>query len=163
VQRPIAGRVAIIALLGAVVSCHSPTSPITGQDAVTVVDVIGVANGGIRPLGTRVDAHVQFQVTSDLEVPTVFEGFPVSVSYQVYVCLSGDGSHFATACQGVSGTPGTPVEAGVLGPGPPAAQTTSVLAFMIRTRDYPGAFYGGGMIPAFAIAKDVKPWVINWQ
>jgi hypothetical protein len=156
------GPLAIIALIGAVASCHSPTSPITGQDTVTVIDVVGV-DGGIQ-LGTRVDGHVQFQVTSDLEAPTVFDGFPVPVSYQVYVCLSADGSHFASPCQGVSGTPGTKIVWGVVGPTGPT-QTNYVLAFIIKTSDYDFQHppVTGGTIPAFAIAKDVKPWVINWQ
>jgi hypothetical protein len=165
VRRRITGRLAIVALIGAVVSCHSPTAPITGQDAVTVVDVFSVANGGIRPLGGHADAHVQFEVTSDLEVPTVFDGFPVPVSYQVYVCLSADGSHFASACQGVSGSPGTPFACGIPGPTVGPTQTSYVLAFMIKTRDYDYAHppVAGGIVPASAIARDVKPWVINWQ
>jgi hypothetical protein len=163
VQRPIAGRLAIVAVIGAI-SCHSPTSPITGQDAVMVVDVV-LANGGIAPLRGYVVAHVQFQVTSDLEGPTVFTGFPVPVSYQVWVCLSADGIHFASDCQGVSGSPGTPVQCAVDGPTAGPTQTSYVLAFMIKTSDYDFEHpsVAGGVIPAFAIAQDVKPWVINWQ
>jgi hypothetical protein len=164
VQKRIAGRLAIVALIGAVVSCHSsPTAPVTGQDAVTVVDVVS-ASGGIQ-LGRYVVAHVQFEVTSDLEVPTVFAGFPVPVSYQVYVCLSADGSHFASDCQGVSGSPGTPFQCAVPGPTARPTQTSYVLAFMIKTSDYDFGhpLTAGGVIPEFAIAKDVKPWVINWQ
>jgi hypothetical protein len=166
VQRRIAGRLVIVALIG-VISCHSPTAPITGQDAVMVVDV-DLASGGIQPLGAAyVVAHVQFEVTSDLKAPTVFAGFPVPFSYQVYVCLSADGIHFAADCQSVSGSPGTPVQCAVPGPartlGP--TQTSYVLAFMIKTSDYDFGHppVAGGVIPAFAIAKDVKPWVINWQ
>jgi hypothetical protein len=164
VQKRIAGRLAIVALIGAVVSCHSPTAPITGQDAVTVVDVV-LANGGIAPLRGWVGAHVQFEVTSDLEVPTVFAGVPVPVSYQVYVCLSADGIHFASDCQGVSGSPGIPFQCAVDGPTVGPMQTSYVMAYMIKTSDYdfghPPAT--GGTIPASALAQDIKPWVINWQ
>jgi hypothetical protein len=40
-----------------------------------------------------------------------------------------------------------------------------VLAFLIKTSDYDFGhpLARGGVIPEFAIAKDVKPWVINWQ
>jgi hypothetical protein len=166
VQKRIAGRLAIVALIGAVVSCHSsPTAPVTGQDVVTVVDVFSVANGGIAPRGGHADVHVQFEVTSDLEVPTVFAGFPVPVSYQVWVCLSADGSHFASDCQGVSGSPGRPIACGIQGPTAGPTQTSYVLAFLIKTSDYDFGhpLATGGVIPEFAIAKDVKPWVINWQ
>ena len=165
-QRPMAGSLAIVALIGAVASCHqSPTSPVTGQDAVTVVDVFSVANGGILPLGGHADAHVQFEVTSDLQAPTIFAGFPVPSSYQVWVCLSADGSHFATDCQGVSGTPGMPVACGIAGPILGPTQTSHVLAFLIKTSDYDFAHppVAGSTIPAFALARDVKPWLINWQ
>jgi hypothetical protein len=163
VQTRIAGRLAIVALIGAV-SCHSPTAPITGQNAVAVVDVV-LANGGIAPLRGYVVAHVQFEVTSDLEVPTVFAGVPVPTSYQVYVCLSADGVHFASDCQGVSGSPGMPVQCAVDGPIAGPAQTKYVLAYLIKTSDYDGAHppIAGGTIPAVALAQDVKPWVINWQ
>jgi hypothetical protein len=163
VQRRIVGRLAIVALIGAVVSCHSPTAPITGQDALTVVDVIP-ASGGIQ-LGAYVVAHVQFQVTSDLEAPTVFAGSPVPFSYQIYVCLSADGIHFAADCQSVSGSPGTPVQCAVPAPTARPTQTSYVLAFMIKASGYDFAHppVAGGMIPAFALAQDVKPWVINWQ
>jgi len=162
VQRRIADRLAIVALIGTA-SCHSPTSPTTGHDAVTVVDV-APASGGIQP-GSYVVAHVQFQVTSDLEVPTVFVGLPVPVSYQVWVCLSADGIHFAADCNGVSGSPGTPFQCAVPGPTARPTQTSYVLAFMIRTSDYDFGhpLAAGGVIPAFALAKDVKPWVINWR
>jgi hypothetical protein len=163
VQTRIPGRLAIVALIGAI-SCHSPTAPITGQDAVTVVDVV-LANGGIAPLRGYVVAHVQFEVTSDLEVPTVFAGFPVPTSYQIYVCLSADGIHFASDCQGVSGSPGTPFQCAVDGPTTGPTQTNYVLAYMIKTGDYDFGHppVAGGVIPASALAKDVKPWVINWQ
>jgi hypothetical protein len=164
VQQRIADRLVILALIGAVVSCHSPTAPITGQDAVTVLDVVP-ASGGIQPLGGYVVAHVQFEVTSDLEVPTVFEGFPVPVSYQVYVCASADGIHFAANCQGVSGSTGTPVQCAVPGPTAGPTQTSYVLAFLIKTSNFDFAHppVAGGTIPAFALAQDMKPWVINWQ
>ena len=44
-------------------------------------------------------------------------------------------------------------------------QTSYVLAFLIKTSDYDFKHppVAGGMIPAFALAQDVKPWVINWQ
>ena len=163
--RCIADRLAIVALIFAVVSCHSPTAPTTGQDALTVVDVFSVDNGGIERLGTHVDVHVQFEVTSDLEAPTVFAGYAVPVSYQVWVCLSADGSHFVSDCQGVSGTPGTPVVCPVQGPTAGLTQTSYVLAFMIKTSDYDFEHppVAGSTIPANAIAKDSKPWVINWQ
>jgi hypothetical protein len=161
VQRRVSGRLASIALIGAV-SCHSPTAPITGNDAVTVVDVV-LANGGIAPL--YVLAHVQFEVTSDLEAPTVFAGFPVPSSYQVWVCLSADGIHIASDCTGVSGSPGTPVQCAVYAPTVRPTQTSYVLAYMIKTSDYDFEHppVAGGVIPASAMAKDVKPWVINWQ
>jgi hypothetical protein len=163
VKRRSAGRLAIVALIFAV-SCHSPTAPGTGQDAVTVVDVV-LANGGIAPLRGYVVAHVQFEVTSDLEVPTVFAGFPVPTSYQVYVCLSADGIHFASDCQGVSGSERTPVQCAVDSPIAGPTQTNYVLAYMIKTSDYDFQHppVAGGVIPASAIARDVKPWVINWQ
>jgi hypothetical protein len=165
-QRRGAGRLAVVVLIGAVVSCHSPTAPATGQDALTIVDVFSVGNGGILPLRGRVDLRVQFEVTSDLELPTVFAGFPVPVSYQVWVCLSADGSHFVSDCQSVSGSTGTPVLCGVQGPTAGPTQTNYVLAFMIKASDYDFGHppvVSGGTIPAFAIAKDIKPWVINWQ
>jgi hypothetical protein len=160
VQRRIAGRLAIVALIGAVVSCHSPTAPITGQDAVTVIDVVP-ASGGIQ-MGAYVVAHLQIQVTSDLEVPTV--GLPAS--YQIWVCLSVDGIHFAADCNGVSGAaPGIPFQCAVPAPTARPTQTNYVLAFIIKTSDYDigHPLAAGGMIPASALAKDVKPWVINWQ
>jgi hypothetical protein len=166
VQRGFACRIAIVALIGAAASCHSPTSPTTtGEDGVTVVDVVP-ASGGIATLGGYVVAHIQFQVTSDLEVPTVFAGFPVPSSYQVWVCLSADGIHFASDCQGVSGSPGTTIQCAVHSPTIGPLQTGYVLAFMIKTSDYDlqhPPVLAGGTIPAFALAKDVKPWVVNWQ
>jgi hypothetical protein len=164
-QRRGAGRLAVVALIGAVVSCHSPTAPATGQDALTIVDVSTVNNGGTLPLGSHVDLYVQFEVTSDLGGPTVFAGVPVPVSYQVWVCLSADGSHFASDCQSVSGSTGTPIACAVQGPRALPTQTSYVLAFMIKTSDYDFEHppVAGGVIPANAIAKDSKPWVINWQ
>ena len=162
-QRGFAGRLAIITLIGAVASCHSPTAPTTGQDALTIVDAVP-ASGGIA-LGEFVVAHVQFQATSDLEVPTVFAGSPVPFSYQVWVCLSADGSHFVSDCQSVSGSMGIPIQCAVHGPTARPTQTSYVLAFMIKASDYDFDHppVAGATIPAFALAKDVKPWVINWQ
>jgi hypothetical protein len=166
VQSGLARRLAIVTLLGAVASCHSPTAPTTGEDAVTVVDVVP-ASGGVAPLGGYVVAHVQFQATSDLEVPTVFAGFPVPSSYQIWVCVSADGIHFASDCTGVSGSEAIPVQCAIYAPTVGPTQTSYVLAFMIKTSDYYDLgrppVLAGGTIPAFALAKDIKPWVINWQ
>ena len=93
------------------------------------------------------------------------EPYPVAVSYVVVVCLSVDGSQISDTCQAVSGSENAPHAAAVLGPdarrnGP--AQTNYVVAFMIKAQDY-HPFVAGMSVPASAIAKDVKPWVINWQ
>jgi hypothetical protein len=37
-----------------------------------------------------------------------------------------------------------------------------VVAFMVNARDIQ-AFVAGTSVPAFAIAREIKPWVINWQ
>ena len=112
-----------------------------------------------------VNATVQFQATSDLRAPTTIAGFHVAVSYAVFVCLSVDGSHILNTCQSVSGTENVAHNVGVLGPdarrdGP--TRTNYVVAFMIKTQDYQ-SFAAGSSVPAFAIGKDVKPWVINWD
>ena len=165
-QRGFAGRLAIVTLIGAAASCHSPTSPTTGQDAVTIVDVVP-DSGGVAPLGGYAVARIQFEVTSDLEAPTIFAGVPVPNSYQVWVCPSVDGIHFASDCQSVSGSQGIPIQGAVHSPTGGPTQTGYVLAFMIKASDYYNLGHppveAGGTIPAFALAKDVKPWVINWQ
>jgi hypothetical protein len=164
VQKRIVGRLAIVALSGAVASCHSPAAP-SGADAVTVIGV-DVPSGGTVPSGQYyVTVTVQFQATSELEAPTTIGGYPVPVSYAVLVCLSVDGTQISNTCQAVSGLENTPHGVAVLGPdarraGP--AQTNYVIAFMTRAQDYE-PLVAGMSVPASAIAKDVKPWVINWQ
>jgi hypothetical protein len=127
---------------------------------------VNVPNGGTVPSNRYyVVATIQFQATSDLRAPTILEGYPVAVSYVVLVCLSVDGRQISNTCQGVSGTENVPHDAAVLGPdarGDGPTQTNDVVAFMIKVQDYHP--FGAGMsVPASAIAKDVKPWVINWQ
>jgi hypothetical protein len=154
-----------LALSAIAAACaHSPAAP-SGTDAVTVVSV-SVPNGGTAPSGSYYEVvTVQFQATSDLNVPTIFGGYPVAVSYLVFVCLSADGSQISNTCQAVSGSENVPHDAAVQGPdarrdGP--TQTNYVVAFMIKVQDY-HPFVAGMSVPASAIAEDVKPWVINWQ
>jgi len=165
-QRGFASRLAIVTLIGAAASCHSPTSPTTGQDAVTIVDVVP-DSGGVAPLGGYAVARIQFEVTSDLEAPTIFAGVPVPNSYQVWVCPSVDGIHFASDCQSVSGSQRIAIQGAVHSPAVGPTQTSYVLAFMIKASDYYNLGHppieAGGTIPPFTLAKDVKPWVINWK
>ena len=154
-----------LALSAIAAACaQSPAAP-SGTDAVTVISM-DVPNGGTEPSGSYyVVVTVQFQATSDLKVPTILGGYPVAVSYVVFVCLSVDGSQISNTCQGVSGSENAPHAAAVLGPdarrdGP--THTNYVVAFMIKAQDYQ-PFVAGMSVPASAIPKDVKPWVINWQ
>jgi hypothetical protein len=143
----------------------SQAAPSTGTNAVTVISV-DLPSGGTAASGRYyVVATVQFQATSDLLVPTTIGGFPVPVSYAVFVCVSVDGVLIADTCGSVSGSQNTHHDVAVLGPdarrnGP--SQTNYVVAFMIKAQDVQ-PFAAGTNVPAFALAKDVKPWVINWQ
>jgi hypothetical protein len=161
----IVGRLGIVALSGAVVSCHSsPTAP-SGTDAVTVISVDVPSGGTVASGQYYVTVTVQFQATSDLEAPTNIGGFPVPVSYVVLVCLSVDGRQISNTCQAVSGLESAPHGVAVLGPDARRAgptQTNYVIAFMTKAQDYE-PFAAGMSVPQSAIAKDVKPWVINWQ
>jgi hypothetical protein len=152
--------------LSAIAACgHSPAAPSSGTDAVSVIDV-NIPNGGTAASDRYYAVvTVQFQATSDLLVPTIVGGLPAPVSYAVFVCLSVDGILIADTCGSLSGSENTHHDVAVLGPdarrdGP--TQTNFVVAFMIKTQDYQ-PFVAGTSVPAFAIAKDVKPWVINWQ
>jgi hypothetical protein len=144
---------------------HSPAAPSSGTNAVTVLGVDLPNRGTAASNQYYVVVTVQFQATSDLEVPTILGGYPVAVSYVVFVCLSVDGSQISNTCQAVSGQENAPHNVAVLGPdarrgGP--TQTNYVVAFMIKAQDYQ-PFVAGSSVPSFVIAKDVKPWVINWQ
>jgi hypothetical protein len=135
------------------------------MNAVSVISVDVPSGGTVASGQFYVNATVQFQATSDLRVPTTIGGFPVAVSYAVFVCLSVDGSHISNTCQSVSGTENMAHNVGVIGPdarrnGP--TQTNYVVAFMVNARDIQ-AFVAGTSVPAFAIAREIKPWVINWQ
>jgi len=166
-KRSLHGRVLGALGLAAMAACgDSPAAPApTGMNAVSVISV-DVPNGGTAARDQfYVNATVQFQATSDLRVPTTIGGFPVAVSYAVFVCLSVDGSHISDTCQSVSGTENVAHSVGVIGPdarrnGP--TQTNYVVAFMINARDIQ-AFVAGTSVPAFALAQDIKPWVISWQ
>jgi len=144
---------------------HSPAAPSSGTNAVSVIGVDVPTGGTVASGQFFVTATVQFQATSDLRVPTTIGGFPVAVSYAVFVCLSVDGGQIANTCQAVSGTENVAHTVGVQGPdarrnGP--TQTNYVVAFMIDARDTQ-AFEAGTSVPAFALARDIKPWVLNWQ
>jgi hypothetical protein len=160
-------RIMLVWALSAIAAAcgHSPVAP-SGMDAVTVISV-DVPDGGTVPSNQYyVVATVQFQATSDLRAPTILAGYPVPVSYAVFVCLSVDGSQISDSCQSVGGTENAPHGVAVQGPdarrnGP--TQTNYVVAFMIKAQDYIHPFAVDTSVPAFAIAKDVKPWVINWQ
>lgn len=162
-----AGHVIVVWALSAIAAgCgHSQAAPSSGTNAVSVIGV-NIPDGGTAASDRYYAVvTVQYQTTSDLQVPTTIAGLPTPASYVVFVCLSVDGVRIADTCAAINGSENVHQDVAVQGPdarrdGP--TRTNCVVAFMIKGQVYQ-SFVAGMSVPASTLAKDVKPWAINWE
>jgi hypothetical protein len=155
--------VVLVAALASVAGCaESPVAP-TGPSSVAIGDA-SVPDGGTAFYGRRVEVRLTIDVPDELLKPgRLPNGQEVPASAAGFVCFSVDGVRFTSTCT-IVGVQSSEATAGLQGPSASAgfAQTRYFIAFLIPVSAFNG-FGAGDVIPDFALARAVKPWVLSWE